>query len=207
MIHMNEGSKIMSRSSSLLCGLLISVFAVPVMQTSLFAQTSSGWTTLFDGKTLDNWNRTGDANWAVKDGLAQADKGSGHLVSKDVYGDFELRAEFWVDEPANSGIFVRCADPAKPLQTSCYEVNVFDTRPEQKYATGAIVDVAPVLSVQKAAGKWNILEIRAVGDHLTVILNGQNTAEVHDKKFQRGPLALQYGAGVVKFRKVEIRAL
>ena len=45
-------------------------------------QTDSGWVTLLDGsnpKTLDNWNRTGDANWRAEDGAIVADKGkSGH---------------------------------------------------------------------------------------------------------------------------------
>ena len=25
-----------------------------------------GWTTLFDGKNLDNWNKVGDANWRIE---------------------------------------------------------------------------------------------------------------------------------------------
>ena len=42
-----------------------------------------------------------------------ADKGSGFLVSKEAYTDFQLRVEFWVDEDANSGIFIRCTIPDK----------------------------------------------------------------------------------------------
>ena len=46
-----------------------------------------GWITLLDGsnpKTLDNWNRIGDANWRAEDGAIVADKGKGgHLVSKN----------------------------------------------------------------------------------------------------------------------------
>jgi hypothetical protein len=38
--------------------------------------------------------------------VVQADKGSGgFLVSKNNYSDFAFRAEFWVSEDANSGIF------------------------------------------------------------------------------------------------------
>jgi hypothetical protein len=33
------------------------------------------------------------------------------------------------------------------------------------------------------------------------------TADANDTKHARGPFALQYGAGVVKFRKVEVRPL
>ena len=59
------------------------------------AQSGAGWVTLFDGKTLDNFDKVGDANWRVEDGSIVADKGNGFLVSKASYGDFQLRAEFW----------------------------------------------------------------------------------------------------------------
>ncbi len=182
---------------------LLAVFAQP-----LSAAQNAGWITLFDGKTLDNWTKTGDANWRVADGALQADKGGmSYLVSKESYGDFEVRAEFWVDDDANSGIFLRCADPKMPSADACYEVNIFDKRPELKYATGAIVNVAAVTDVPKAGGKWNTYDITARGQQLTVTLNGMRTVDVRDAKHARGPIALQYGAGIVKFRKVEIRSL
>jgi hypothetical protein len=40
-----------------------------------------------------------------------------------------------------------------------------------------------------------------------VTLNGMKTADVQDMKHARGPFALQYGAGVVKFRNVQVRPL
>src|SRR5262245_50483581 len=70
----------------------------------------SGWVTLLDGTNLNNWNTIGDANWRIADGAAVADKGNGFLVSKNSYGDFQIRAEFWADDDANSGIFIRCSD-------------------------------------------------------------------------------------------------
>ena len=89
----------------------------------------------------------------------------------------------------------------------CYEVNIFDKRPDPTYGTGAIVDVAKVNPMPKAAGKWNTYEITAKGPKMTVILNGQKTADVEDGKLASGPIALQYGSGVVKFRKVQIKEL
>lgn len=86
-------------------------------------------------------------------------------------------------------------------------MNIYDKRPEQDYGTGAIVNVAKVSPMPKAGGRWNTLEITAKGPQLIVILNGTKTAEVKDNKHARGPVTLQYGAGVVKFRKVEIRPL
>jgi hypothetical protein len=46
------------------------------------------------------------------------------------------------------------------------------------------------------------------GPHLVVTLNGQKTADVQDSKhLNAGPIALRYGSGVVKFRKVQIKPL
>ena len=60
---------------------------------------------------------------------------------------------------------------------TAYEVNIWDTRPEQKYGTGAIVDVAKVDPMPHAGGKWNIYEITAKGNTFTVVLNGQKTVD------------------------------
>src|SRR5580704_8396027 len=70
------------------------------------SQANAGWITLFDGSNLDNWNPIGNANWKLMDGIVQADKGNGFLVSKNSYTNFQILAEFWVDEDANSGVFV-----------------------------------------------------------------------------------------------------
>lgn len=178
------------------------------------AQSSSEWTTLLDGKDLDSWNAIGTANWRLEDGAVVADNGNGFLVSKGDYADFDLRVEFWIEAKTNSGVFIRCTDPNSVTGKTAYEVNIWDTRPEQKYGTGAIVDVAAVDPMPHAAGEWNVYEIIAKGDTFTVILNGQKTVDgAHAAKFTKGRIALQHGkgvtdeTGVVKFRKVEIKPL
>jgi hypothetical protein len=173
------------------------------------ARGETGWVSLFDGRNLDNWTQIGDANWTLVDGVVQADKGSGgFLVSKNNYTDFQLRAEFWVSDDANSGIFIRCTDPTKVTGSNAYEVNIFDQRPDPTYGTGAIVNVAKVSPMPKAGGHWNTYEITAKGPTFTVTLNGIRTVDdAHDNKFASGRIALQYGAGVVKFRKLEIKPL
>ena len=174
------------------------------------AQTSSkdGWIVLFDGTSLDHWTKTGNANWTLQDGLVQASEGNGYLVSKQVYGDFELRAELWVDEEANSGIFFRGQDPLKVANANAYEANIFDKRPDPSYGTGALVDVAKVDPMLKAGGKWNVLELSAKGNEFSIILNGQKTVDrAHDNTHAKGVMALQYGKGIVKFRRVEIKPL
>lgn len=164
------------------------------------------WKTILDGRNMDQWTPIGMANWRAVDGAIQADNGmAGFLVSKVPYGDFELRAEVWVSPDANSGIFIRGEDPKQVTAMNAYEVNIFDMRPDQTYRTGAIVDVAKPASIVNAGNNWNTLEITAKGPRLTVRLNNMPMVDVQDMKHARGVIALQAGAGTVKFRKVEIR--
>jgi hypothetical protein len=170
------------------------------------------WTTLIDGsKGLENFNRTGGANWTAIDGAIQATDspdGSSMLISKNSYKDFILRVEFWATDDANSGVHIRCGDPGDLSSTTCYEVNIFDQREDPSYGTGAIVNFAKVYEpMPKAGGKWNTMEITARGDHLMVVLNGVKTADVRDSTHASGVFGLQWGKGTIKFRKVEIRSL
>ena len=167
-----------------------------------------GWTTLFDGTSLKGWNRLGDANWEIVDGAVQATKGgASFLVTPDSYADFQLTLEVWASDDANSGVFIRCQDPKNIAATNAYEVNIYDKRPDPTYRTGSIVDVAKPMVNIDAGGLWNTFDITAQGTKLTVIMNGQKTVEVDHKAYARGPIALQYGAGTVRFRNVRIRTL
>jgi hypothetical protein len=202
----------MERLSVMTLGLLVSGFIFFGCSQQMSDQRDAGWVTLLDGpKGLENWDRVGTSNWAVVDGVVQADKRAGKeagfLVSKNSYKDFQIRVEFWVSDDANSGIYMRCQDPKKITDKSCYEANIYDQRPDPSFGTGAIVHITKVSPMPKAGGKWNTYEITAKGSQLTVMLNGTRTAEAKDTQFASGPIALQHGAGVVKFRKVQIKPL
>src|SRR5687767_15925836 len=109
---------------------LFAVGAAPVLSSQAGGtQTAAGWTTLFDESHLNNWGPIGTANWRLADGGVEANSGTGFLVSKASYTDFELRAEIWVDPAANSGIFIRCSNPNEITAMNAYEVNIFDMRP------------------------------------------------------------------------------
>ena len=164
------------------------------------------WQTLFDGASLAGWTQVGDANWQFVDGAVQADAGTGFLLTNAVYDDFDLQLEFFVSPDANSGGFIRCANPSEIGAATCYEVNIFDQRPDPSYRTGAIVDVAKPSVMIETGDRWNTYEISAHGSHLRVTLNGQTTVDANDEKLAAGPFALQYGAGRVMFRNVRIRA-
>ncbi len=196
---------------ALLMGVVVLAFAAIHQPQHASAQSGEGWTQLFDGKNLGDWNQVGETNWRVEDGAIVADKltskGAAHLVSKDKYKDFMIYVEFWASDDANSGIFLRCQDAATITDRSCYEANIFDQRKDPTYGTGGIVNFSEVNPMPKAGGKWNTFEITAKGRQITVVLNGQKTADLNNGLFADGYLTLQHGSGVIKFRKVAIKPL
>lgn len=171
----------------------------------------SEWVTLIDGTRVPiEWKQLGQGNWSIVDKtILQGQNGKGgYLVSPKSYTDFEIRAEFWGDDNANSGVFIRCADPAKVGAATAYEVNIWDKRPDPSYGSGAIVDFAALRQpYPKTANRWNLFEIVARGERVTVSLNGVQTVDMINGKFKSGPVALQSAGGTIRFRKVEIREL
>ncbi len=198
----------MKRSLGFTAGLLTVALTVFGCATT---SSDSGWITLIDGaRGMENFDPVGDSNWRAADGAIQADKrgkDTGFLVSKATYRDFQIRAEFWSSDDANSGIFMRCANPKVITDKSCYEANIFDQRPDPSFGTGGIVHHGKVQTVLKAGGKWNLYEITARGPDIVVVLNGTQTTAINHSQFASGPIALQHGAGVIKFRKVQIKPL
>ncbi len=197
----------MRRSSGAVAALSLLVATLGANTAVGQGSSGQGSVALFDGGDLDQWVDLGDANWTVVDDVVQADSGNGFLVSAESYGDFRLTLEFWTDPDANSGIFIRCSDPNDVGAANCYEVNIYDKRPDQTYRTGGIVNFAAPTSIIDAGDRWNSYEITAQGSRLLVELNGTVTVDIEDATYTDGPFALQYGAGIVKFRNVRLQQL
>jgi hypothetical protein len=194
--------------SAIAAGLLVVAF-------TLFGCASQpsgpGWITLIDGENgLQNFTRLGEANWAAMNGAIQADrknsKEAGILLSNDSYTDFELYVEFWAsDENANSGVYIRVTNQKVVNSKAAYEVQIWDKSPT--LATASLLPVVKAAPTFKAAGKWNTFEITAKGPRMTVKMNGEQAVDVNDTLYPTGPIALQYNAGTIKFRKLMIKPL
>ena len=201
----------MQRASRHVVALIVVAFTILCIAPQVFGQTGEGWIMLLDGENMGDWNQVGETNWRLEDGAVVADnrtsKGAAHLVSKTPYKDFQLYVEFWASDDANSGIFIRCSNPESIGSRTCYEINIYDQRKDPTYGTGAIVNFVEVNPMPKAGGKWNTYEITAQGRHLVVVLNGQKMADYQNGMFTQGPITLQHGSGVIKFRKVAIKPL
>jgi 3-keto-disaccharide hydrolase len=197
----------MKRISAIAAGLLVVAFTLLGCAS---APSGPGWITLIDGENgLQNFTRLGDANWTASQGAIWADrknsKEAGILLSKDSYTDFEIYAEYWADEDANSGIYIRIMNQKVVNTKAAYEVQIWDKSPGM--ATASVMPPAKAAPTFKAAGKWNTFEITAKGPRMTVKMNGEQAVDVNDTSFSAGPIGLQYNAGTIKFRKVMIKPL
>lgn len=130
----------------------------------------------------------------------------GMLITERSFADFHLTLEFHPDAQVNSGVFIRCQDASSITPLSCYEINIWDTHPNQDFRTGSIVARAhPPLAHLDTIGKWNRFEITAIGDKIKILTNGVKTAELRDSSLRSGFIALQrYEGGEVRFRNLLI---
>ncbi len=145
----------------------------------------------------------GASHWEIIDGLlVPCGSPAGYLTSKEDYKDFVLDVDFRTSENANSGVFIR-----SPGGNGGYEVQIWKAQP-QGYNTGAIVGTAKTATEYKfMPDRWNHYEITADGDHLTVVLNGTKTLDVHDSKFRDGRIRLQYQKFPIEFKNIKLRLI
>ena len=196
---------------------LLAAAAFAGAQQGAAAESEEGFTPLFNGKDLTGWvyasGKPAGKGYQVKDGvLFCTDNDGGNLFTEKQYVDFSFRFEFKLEDSGNNGVGIRSPLKGDPAYVAM-EIQVLDDngkqwnnklRPAQYH--GSIYDVVPAKrGALKPAGEWNSEEIIAKGRQITVMLNGQKTVELHNGLFAEGPITLQHGAGVMKFRKVAIK--
>lgn len=194
-------------------------FAVVCLLASMLPQGApaaeeEGWTTLFDGSSLDGWRNAraprAENKWSIEDGaMTNVDHGN-DIATVKRFKDFDLRIEFKTVPGGNSGVYLR----------GRIEVQVLDSygkEPFTKQDNGAIYDqFAPLANASRPAGEWNQMEATIIGDEITVRLNG---VLIHDKQklsevtggalpgklCDAGPILLQGDHGKVWYRNIMIR--
>jgi hypothetical protein len=137
---------------------------------------AQGWIALFDGKTLDAWQKPPAEKWKIEDGVLTWQKGCGNIWTKEKYGDFILDLEFKVGANSNSGVFLRSPEGEKNWLNGSIEIQVASPAKGKpgKHDTGAIYDcLAPSEAAEKPAGEWNRMVITAKGNSIQIELNGK----------------------------------
>jgi Domain of Unknown Function (DUF1080) len=169
---------------------------------------------LFNGKDLTDWTgiRTENAEgWTVENGILTSRGHADDLVTKEKYWNYELHAEYALDEGSNSGIGLR----------GRYEVQIASDygRPPNMHGTGALYTrILPPVNPGKPPGEWQTYDIRLVGMEVTTILNGVKLYEkgvidgltgiAYDPdEGKPGSLELQGDHGAVRFRNLVLTPL
>lgn len=155
--------------------------STPVFELSA-EEAADGFKALFDGRSMHNFIGN-TVNYIPVDGniVVSAQYGSGgNLYTVDEYSDFILRFEFCFDrEGVNNGIGIRtpmgvdAAYYGMEIQVLDHDAPIYkDLREYQQH--GSVYGIIPAKRVKfPARGSWNTEEIRAVGDHITVTVNGE----------------------------------
>jgi arylsulfatase A-like enzyme len=155
---------------------------------------------VFDGKSLDNWmtldGKPVTAGWEVLDGaihLNKEKKRSGHIATRQEYGDFDLSFEWKIAERGNSGLKYRVRQYGK--KTLGIEYQIFDDptfengQPSGKGSTGSIYALYEPNEKKalKPAGEFNSSRIIVHGNYLEHWLNGEliASANVGDEEWDK----------------------
>jgi HEAT repeat protein len=160
---------------------------LPAAGTSLISELTpeekkEGFVMLFDGTNMDNWQGNLD-NYTLIDGTIYVDAAygsGGNLYTKKKYSDFIYRFEFqFMVLGVNNGVGIRtpmdvdAAYEGMEIQILDHDAPYYrDLREYQQH--GSVYGIIPAKRVKfPELGTWNTEEIRAVGDHITVTVNGE----------------------------------
>ncbi|WP_417735665.1 3-keto-disaccharide hydrolase [Rosistilla oblonga] len=174
------------------------------------------WVSLFNGKSLDGWVQHPKSSgiWGVRDGMivGRGPNQSHLFTQRDDYSDFHLRAEMRVNATGNSGICFRTDFFGEGrFKGHGYEANV-DGAGSGNAQTGSLLHVDPKTLFAKQlvpTAQWFKLDIIAVGDQLTIKVNGQTTVDTKNTLYSRGHIAIQQlgDQTEVHVRKIQVKSL
>ncbi len=172
-------------------------------------KTAPGYTSLFDGKTLNGWKKVaGTADYKVENGMivgsTVTSSPNTFLISDKEYGDFVLELEVKIeDTTSNSGIQFRSHyDPAGHEGKGKVFGYQYELDPSSRRWTAGIYDEGRrdwlyPLSLHAAAqnafklNEWNTLKIECIGNETKTWINNVPAAYMVDTMDVKGLIALQ----------------
>jgi hypothetical protein len=215
-----------------LTGLSLARHTADRVVEDLLPKPEPGFTALLDSllPSLKGWQMAGAGGFRfVGRNILESDGGIGLLwYTQQQFGDFVLKVDWRANNPDdNSGVFLRfpalgSGDPANDWKLAVdqgYEVQIDDTgkNPDTNtfndplHETGAIYKLAPASKLaSKPLGQWNTYEIQAVGDSISVSLNGSPVSQLKKgNRPKKGFVGLQnhHTGSRVQFRNVRIKQL
>jgi hypothetical protein len=166
-------------------GLLLTTVAAAILTGCATTGSDSGFTSLFDGQTLNGWklvNARGGGYGVTNGVIYCARGGGGNLFTEKEYADFILRFEFKLEDGSNNGVGIRAPLDGDAAYAGM-EIQILEEgaalrgkwgklREEQYH--GSVYDlIAAKRGALKSPGQWNTEEIIARGRYIKVVVNGQ----------------------------------
>ena len=177
---------------------------------ALQARDKVGFVSLFDGKSLNDWQGA-VANYEVVNGAIRCKAGhGGTLLTKDEYEDFVLRFEYQLPPGGNNGVAVRAPLQGDPAWKA-FEIQILDDG-HPKYANlqpyqyhGSVYGLIPAeRGYNRYVGQWNFQEVEMRGSHIKVSVNGttimdRDISKIDLSKVKRVPEGVKRNKGYVGF--------
>lgn len=169
-----------------------------------------GWTSMFDGKTLDGWKANEHPeSWRVKEGAIVGDGEASHLFwMVRECANCEFKADVKISDGGNSGMYFRTAfGPGFPKG---YEAQVNSTHKDPK-RTGSLYNFKNITEQLVPPDTWFNQHIIANGNHIIIKVNGKTVVDYVDEKntYTNGYFALQQHnkGSVVMFKNLQMKPI
>jgi hypothetical protein len=217
-----------SNSPVVLPAILLTLFAyLAGAPQALFAgetPLSSGWVSLFDGKSLDGWTASEHkASCRVEDGLLLIGGERSHLfyngpVDNHDFTDFELKLEVKTTPGSNSGVFFHTEYQEEGWPTKGHEAQVNSTHKDWR-RTASLYAVKDIRDTFSKDDQWFDYHIIVRGNQIMMKVDGKTVneytedpdapglAERPDRKLSNGTIALQAHdpGSLVYYRNIRIK--
>ena len=172
--------------------IILPLCAALTLSMRLLAGDSTGWISLFDGKTLDGWKTNENPQtFSVKDGELVVLGDRSHLfydgpVHDHAFKNFEFQADVLTKPGSNSGIYFHTTFQPTGWPEKGYEVQVNNTHKDPKKTAGiyAIQDnfVAPTKD-----DEWFTISIKVEGKRIVTKVNDKVISDYTEEEHPQRP--------------------
>jgi len=198
------------------------------------------WKVLFDGKSTAAWRgykqeSFPDKVWQIDNSTLRTVTGgeSRDIITREKFGDFELKLEWKISAGGNSGIIYLVSEDFDSTYKTGPEMQVLDDAKHNdgrnpKTSAGSLYGlIAPVNKKLAPVGQWNKVRVIVKSGHVEHWLNGRRVVSydlggeelkplIAASKFKDYPrfgqnkdgfIALQFHGDEVWYRKIRVRSL
>jgi hypothetical protein len=183
----------------------------------------TGWVQLFNGKNLDGWvphmgpDPFPERAWEVFEGaLIARGTPNGYLRTAKAYEDFILEMDCQASQPF---------DLKKGTWAGDWVFQVPVPAPPWKKLSGQLLQIAPggkgvfhsinrpdavnlqEIDFRSFKSDWNRLRVESIGNTLTLLLNGEKVAVIHDYPSAKGYLAILSAGTGMRYKNIRIKEL